>query len=83
MRNKVYSKFLFVILLTLGCGLNTLHAQVIQDGITYTKNAAGTAYTVTAHGNQENVVIAKEINGLPVTEIADNSFKDDKKLKYL
>ena len=81
MRNKVYSKFLFVILLTLGCGLNTLHAQVIQDGITYTKNAAGTAYTVTAHGNQENVVIAKEINGLPVTEIADNSFKDDKKLK--
>lgn len=81
MRNKVYSKFLFVILLTLGCGLNTLHAQVIQGGITYTKNAAGTAYTVTAHGNQENVVIAKEINGLPVTEIADNSFKDDKKLK--
>lgn len=81
MRNKVYSKLLFVILLTLGCGLNTLHAQVIQDGITYTKNAAGTAYTVTAHGNQENVVIAKEINGLPVTEIADNSFKDDKKLK--
>lgn len=81
MRNKVYSKFLFVILLTLGCGFNTLHAQVIQDGITYTKNAAGTAYTVTAHGNQENVVIAKEINGLPVTEIADNSFKDDKKLK--
>lgn len=81
MRNKVYSKFLFVILLTLGCELNTLHAQVIQDGITYTKNAAGTAYTVTAHGNQENVVIAKEIKGLPVTEIADNSFKDDKKLK--
>ena len=30
MRNKVYSKFLFVILLTLGCGLNTLHAQRTQ-----------------------------------------------------
>lgn len=83
MRSNIYSRTLLSAILLLSSGISALHAQVKQNGITYTKNATATGYIVTAHENQENVVIANEIDGLPVTEIAEKAFENAKKLKSL
>ena len=83
MRSNIYSRTLLSAILLLSSGITALHAQVKQNGITYTKNATATGYIVTAHENQENVVIANEIDGLPVTEIAEKAFENAKKLKSL
>ena len=83
MRSNIYSRTFLLAILLLSSGITALHAQVKQNGITYTKNATATGYIVTAHENQENVVIANEIDGLPVTEIAEKAFENAKKLKSL
>src|SRR3712207_6315482 len=81
MKKNIFSRIMLLVLLLLGGGMNMLKAQVKQNGITYVKNTEGTAYRVTAHDGVTAAAIASSIDGLPVTEIADNAFKQATALK--